>query len=146
MIAAGAVDGAPEAVERNVAVRMARQPTPPSPRSCPSCGPCSTRQPCTGASAGSGLMRLLEEPGAPAGDQLPAERRRPGAALRGRGAPGHGRPFVILAFPERADPDVVYLEDLTSALYVKNVDEVDRYNMFFITCAPPRCPSRTRPG
>jgi hypothetical protein len=42
-----------------------------------------------------------------------------------------GRPFVILAFPERADPDVVYLEDLTSALYVENVVEVDRYNMFF---------------
>jgi hypothetical protein len=26
---------------------------------------------------------------------------------------------------------VVYLEDLTSALYVEDVDEVDRYNMFF---------------
>jgi hypothetical protein len=50
----------------------------------------------------------------------------------GAGAhPAMGRPFVILAFPERADPDVVYLEDLTSALYVENVDEVDRYNMFF---------------
>jgi hypothetical protein len=50
----------------------------------------------------------------------------------GAGAhPAMGRPFVILAFPERADPDVVYLEDLTSALYVENVDEVDRYNVFF---------------
>ncbi len=29
------------------------------------------------------------------------------------------------------DPDVVYLEDLTSALWVENVDEVDRYNVFF---------------
>jgi hypothetical protein len=26
---------------------------------------------------------------------------------------------------------VVYLEDLTSALWVENVEEVDRYNVFF---------------
>ena len=26
---------------------------------------------------------------------------------------------------------MVYLEDLTSALWVENVDEVDRYNVFF---------------
>ena len=50
----------------------------------------------------------------------------------GAGAhPAMGRPFVILVFPERIDPDVVYLEDLTSALWVENVDEVDRYNVFF---------------
>ncbi len=42
-----------------------------------------------------------------------------------------GRPFVILVFPERIDPDVVYLEDLTSALWVEDVDQVDRYNVFF---------------
>jgi hypothetical protein len=42
-----------------------------------------------------------------------------------------GRPFVILVFPERIDPDVVYLEDLTSTLYLEDVDEVDRYNVFF---------------
>jgi hypothetical protein len=45
--------------------------------------------------------------------------------------PGMGKPFVILAFPERADPDVVYLEDLTSTLYLEDVDEIDRYNMLF---------------
>ena len=50
----------------------------------------------------------------------------------GAGAhPAMGRPFVILVFPERIDPDVVYLEDLTSALYLEDVDEVDRYNVFF---------------
>ena len=26
---------------------------------------------------------------------------------------------------------MVYLEDLTSALYLEDVDEVDRYNVFF---------------
>jgi len=45
--------------------------------------------------------------------------------------PAMGRPFVILVFGEEADPDVVYLEDLTSALWVENVEEVDRYNVFF---------------
>jgi Domain of unknown function (DUF5753) len=45
--------------------------------------------------------------------------------------PAMGRPFVILVFGETIDPDVVYLEDLTSSLWVENVDEVDRYNVFF---------------
>jgi transcriptional regulator with XRE-family HTH domain len=38
---------------------------------------------------------------------------------------------VILAFSEEADPDVVYLKNLTGALWVENVEEVDRYNLFF---------------
>ena len=45
--------------------------------------------------------------------------------------PAMGRPFVILVFPERIDPDVVYLEDLTSAFYLEDVAEVYRYNVFF---------------
>jgi transcriptional regulator with XRE-family HTH domain len=45
--------------------------------------------------------------------------------------PAMGRPFVILVFGERIDPDVVYLEDLTSALWVEDVNQVDRYNVFF---------------
>jgi transcriptional regulator with XRE-family HTH domain len=45
--------------------------------------------------------------------------------------PAMGRPFIILAFGEEADPDVVYLKNLTGALWVENVEEVDRYNLFF---------------
>lgn len=45
--------------------------------------------------------------------------------------PGMGRPFIILSFGEDVDPDVVYLEDLASALWVENVEEVDRYHMYF---------------
>ena len=45
--------------------------------------------------------------------------------------PAMGRPFIILAFSEDADPDVVYLKNLTGALWVENVEEVDRYNVFF---------------
>jgi hypothetical protein len=45
--------------------------------------------------------------------------------------PAMGRPFIILAFSEEADPDVVYLKNLTGALWVENVEEVDQYNVFF---------------
>jgi transcriptional regulator with XRE-family HTH domain len=128
VIAAGAVDGAPEAVERNVAVRMARQPTlltedPPQLWTVLDEAALHRRV------GGSGLMRMQLE-------HLLEMSALPNVAIQvlpfGAGAhPAMGRPFVILAFPERADPDVVYLEDLTSALYVENVEEVDRYNMFF---------------
>jgi transcriptional regulator with XRE-family HTH domain len=42
-----------------------------------------------------------------------------------------GRSFVILSFADSADPDVVYLEDLTSALYVEDATEVNCYNTSF---------------
>jgi transcriptional regulator with XRE-family HTH domain len=45
--------------------------------------------------------------------------------------PGIGQPFNILSFGEDADPDVVFLELHESALWVENVDEVDRYHVYF---------------
>jgi transcriptional regulator with XRE-family HTH domain len=45
--------------------------------------------------------------------------------------PALGRSFLILSFADPADPDVVYLEDLTSALYLEAAAEVDRYNTSF---------------
>jgi transcriptional regulator with XRE-family HTH domain len=45
--------------------------------------------------------------------------------------PGIGGPFNILSFGEDADPDVVFLELHESALWVENVDEVDRYHVYF---------------
>jgi hypothetical protein len=38
-----------------------------------------------------------------------------------------GGPFSILRFAEPELPDVVYLEQLTSALYIDKPTEVDRY-------------------
>ncbi|MGJ6960384.1 helix-turn-helix domain-containing protein [Streptosporangium sp. G11] len=38
-----------------------------------------------------------------------------------------GGPFSILRFPERDLPDVVYMEQLTSALYVDKREETDHY-------------------
>jgi hypothetical protein len=39
--------------------------------------------------------------------------------------------FTILAFPELIAPDVVYLENMTSDLYVEREGEVYRYGMAF---------------
>ena len=128
VITAGIVGGDRDGVERNVEVLMARQPPLTSddpPRLWAVLDEAALRRTVGGA----GLMRLQL-------DHLLDLSRLPNVAIQvipfGAGAhPAMGRPFVILAFPERADPDVVYLEDLTSALYVEDVDEVDRYNMFF---------------
>jgi hypothetical protein len=38
-----------------------------------------------------------------------------------------GGPFSILRFSEPDLPDVVYLEQLTSALYLEKRDDIDRY-------------------
>jgi transcriptional regulator with XRE-family HTH domain len=45
-------------------------------------------------------------------------------------AGGHaaeGGPFTLLRFPEPELPDVIYVEQLTSALYLDRNDDVDRY-------------------
>ena len=128
VIAAGIVGGDHDGIERSVELLMARQPVltgEDPPRLWAVLDEAALRRTVGGA----GLMRLQLE-------HLLDLSRLPNVVIQvipfGAGAhPAMGRPFVILAFPERADPDVVYLEDLTSALYVEDVDEVDRYNMFF---------------
>jgi hypothetical protein len=58
-------------------------------------------------------------------------------------AGGHaaaGGCFTILRFPQQDLPDLVYLEQLTSALYLDNREDVDRYfdavNRLFVEAAP----------
>jgi transcriptional regulator with XRE-family HTH domain len=45
--------------------------------------------------------------------------------------PGMGPPFVILNFPDRADPEVTFVEYLTGALYLEKREEVDQYTLAF---------------
>jgi hypothetical protein len=40
-------------------------------------------------------------------------------------------PFMILGFPERTDPDVVYVEHLAQALYLETPPDVDGYTQAF---------------
>jgi transcriptional regulator with XRE-family HTH domain len=51
-----------------------------------------------------------------------------------------GGAFTILRFPHRDVPDVVYLEQLTSALYLERSEDVDQYfdamNQLFVEAAP----------
>jgi hypothetical protein len=128
VLTAGNVGADGEAVRRTLAVLLARQPLltdDDPPRLWAVLDEAALRR----RVGGGGLMRLQLE-------HLLEMAALPNVELQvlpfGAGAhPAMGRPFVILAFPERADPDVVYLEDLTSALYVEDVAEVDRYNIFF---------------
>jgi transcriptional regulator with XRE-family HTH domain len=128
MIRSGTMNGSLEDVERKVALRMARQPalTRNDP---PMLWTVVDEAALRRRVGGTELMRAQLEHVL----ELSALKNVAMQVIPfGAGAhPAMGRPFVILVFPERIDPDVVYLEDLTSAFYLEDVDEVDRYNVFF---------------
>jgi len=128
IIRSGTMNGNQEDVDRKVALRMARQPalTRDDP---PMLWTVVDEAALRRRVGGTELMRMqLEHVLELSGLKNVAMQVIP----FGAGAhPAMGRPFVILVFPERIDPDVVYLEDLTSAFYLEDVDEVDRYNVFF---------------
>jgi transcriptional regulator with XRE-family HTH domain len=127
VISAGMVDKPRADIERSVALRMERQQV------------ARTIMPKVWAVLDEAALR--RQVGGPEVMRIQLEHLRELGSLRnvslqvipfGGGAhPAMGRPFVILSFGEDLDPDVVYLEDLTSALWVENVDEIDRYNVFF---------------
>ena len=128
VIRSGMMSSPSDDIERQVQLRMARQPTltrADPPKVWAVLDEAALRRQV----GGPGLMRLQLE-------HLLAQAALPNVAVQvipfGGGAhPAMGRPFIILVFPERVDTDVVYLEDLTSALYLEDVAEVDRYNVFF---------------
>jgi len=118
-----------EDAERQVALRMARQPAVTRDDDPPKVWAVLDEAALRRQVGGPGVMQLQLE-------HLLAQAALPNVAIQvipfGGGAhPAMGRPFIILAFPERVDTDVVYLEDLTSALYLEDVTDVDRYNVFF---------------
>jgi transcriptional regulator with XRE-family HTH domain len=45
--------------------------------------------------------------------------------------PGMEGPFLILGFPEQADPDVVYVDSTPTGLYFEAVKDVHRYALMF---------------
>jgi transcriptional regulator with XRE-family HTH domain len=128
VISAGMMGSANDDIDRRVELQMARQPAltrDDPPRLWAVLDEAALRRRVGGA----GLMRLQLE-------HVLGLAALPNVAVQvipfGGGAhPAMGRPFVILVFPERVDTDVVYLEDLTSSLYLEDLDEVDRYNVFF---------------
>ena len=128
VIRAGMVNSPAEDIDRRVSLLMARQPAvvrDDPPKVWAVLDEAALRRQV----GGSGLMRLQLE-------HLLAQAALPNVAVQvipfaGGAHPAMGRPFIILVFPERVDTDVIYLEDLTSALYLEDIAEVDRYNVFF---------------
>lgn len=60
------------------------------------------------------------------------------------GHAAEGGAFTILRFPEQDLPDVVYLEQLTSALYLDKRDDVDQYSQVMERlCVDSQQPDRT---
>jgi transcriptional regulator with XRE-family HTH domain len=60
------------------------------------------------------------------------------------GHAAEGGAFTILRFPEQDLPDVVYLEQLTSALYLDKRDDVDQYSQVMERlCVDSQPPDRT---
>jgi transcriptional regulator with XRE-family HTH domain len=128
VISAGNLTGSRADVERRVALRMARQPAlfgsdPPQLWAVLDEGVLRRTV------GGRDQMRLQL-------DHLVDLAARPNVAVQiipfvAGAHPGMGKPFVILAFPEPEDPDVVYLEDLTRTLYLEDGEEIDRYNVLF---------------
>ncbi|MBX6765834.1 MAG: helix-turn-helix domain-containing protein [Actinomadura rubrobrunea] len=51
--------------------------------------------------------------------------------LEAGGHPGVVGNFTIIGFPERFTPDVVYVENMTSALYIEDEREVHTYSLAF---------------
>ncbi|MGV9771223.1 helix-turn-helix domain-containing protein [Streptosporangium sp. NPDC003464] len=113
-----------EEVDRRVALRMARQERltrPDAPTLWAVMDEAVLRRPIGGEQVlRAQVDHLLEL------TELPNVRLQIMPFHRG-GHAAAGGPFSILRFPERDLPDVVYMEQLTSALYVDKLEETDHY-------------------
>jgi hypothetical protein len=120
--------GHPEApqvrIDRLVELRMARQRLlrqPDAPRLWAIIDEATVRRPFGGDDAmRAQLEHLLHVADLP---HVTLQVARFGAATHAAA----GTPITILRFPEPDLPDVVYLEQLTSAVYLEKQDDVDRY-------------------
>jgi hypothetical protein len=117
--------GAPAAdIERRVDLRMRRQELltrPDAPQLWAVVDEAALRRPIGGAAVTRGQMAALIEV-----TRLPNVRLQVIPFLAG-GHAAAGGAFTILRFPDQDLPDVVYIEQLTSALYLDKRDDVDHY-------------------
>ncbi|GAA3793855.1 helix-turn-helix transcriptional regulator [Sphaerisporangium flaviroseum] len=124
VIVLGHAEASPEELDRRISLRMARQQritSPDGPRLWALVDEAALRRPLGGPK----VMRAQV-------DRLLELTESPTITLQvvpfGQG--GHaaaGGPFTILRFTERELPDVVYMEQLTSALYLDKREETDPY-------------------
>jgi transcriptional regulator with XRE-family HTH domain len=117
-------DGRPEEIDRRVALRMERQAVlarPGAPRFWAVLDEAALRRPIGGPDVLRGQL-----------EHLVAAAKLPNVTVQviPFGFGGHaaaGGAFSILRFADQALPDVVYIEQLTSALYLDKREDVDRY-------------------
>jgi transcriptional regulator with XRE-family HTH domain len=121
----GQPSATPEEIEHRVSLRMERQQVlakPSAPRLWAVMDEAVLRRPIGGADVMRGqLERLIEAAGEP---NLTIQ-------VMPFGFGGHAAEagsFIILRFPEADLPDVVYLEQLTSALYLDKREDSERYS------------------
>lgn len=124
VIMLGHSDASPDEIDRRVSLRMTRQRriiAPDGPRLWALVDEAALRRPLGGPQVMRAQVERLLELG-----------ERPDITIQvvpfGHG--GHaaaGGPFTILRFNERDLPDVVYMEQLTSALYLDKREETDPY-------------------
>jgi hypothetical protein len=124
VILLGYRDAADEEIERRTALRMKRQQLltrPDGPHLWAVVDEAALRRPLGGPEVMRGQIDHLIEAAA-----------RPGITIQvipfqAGGHSAAGGPFSMLRFPEPDLPDVVYLEQLTSALYLDRREDVDSY-------------------
>lgn len=122
--AIGHKSAAPEEIERRVALRMKRQDlltAPEAPRVWSVMDEAVLRRPVGGRQVMRAQLHRLAEVSAMPHVTLQVVPFELG------GHAGEGGSFTILRFDEPDLPDVVYMEHLTSALYVESRPEVDHY-------------------
>jgi len=120
----GQPGAAPEEIERRISLRMGRQELltkPGGPRLWAIVDEAALRRPI----GGKEVMRAQLE-------QLILATQEPQVTLqvmpfRSGGHAAEAGAFTIMRFPEPDLPDVVYLEQLTSALYLDKRDDVEKY-------------------
>ena len=121
----GQPGAAPEEIERRISLRMGRQELltkPGGPRLWAIVDEAALRRPI----GGKEVMRAQLE-------QLILATEEPQVTLqvmpfRSGGHAAEAGAFTIMRFPEADLPDVVYLEQLTSALYLDKREDVERYS------------------
>lgn len=126
VILLGHAGSAPEEIDRRVALRTQRQQIlsrPKPPQLWAVIDEAVLRRPIGGPEVMRGQLEALIEAAA-----LPQVQLQIMPFHKG-GHAAAGGPFAILRFPEPELPDVVYVEQLTSALYLDKREDVDHYAM-----------------
>jgi transcriptional regulator with XRE-family HTH domain len=128
----------PEEIERRVRLRLNRQQVlarPDPPRFWVVVDEAALRRPVGGVR----VMRDQLEALVNAVTKAPAVQLQV-LPLSTGGHAAAGGAFTILRFPHRDVPDVVYIEQLTSSLYLERSEDVDQYfdamNQLFVEAAP----------